>query len=112
MSDLAFSVKCKRKVRSAFIRDGVVMVDLGLELGFRLLTVLPEDMFKLVAENQRAYRDSWRREYNMQDGRNVCKYIQGKEVEIRFTGRDAGDRIWRDAEIIGFPQIDLKKKKR
>ena len=111
MSDTLFSVKCKRKVRSSFIRDGVVMVDLGLEVGFRMLVELPEDMFKLVADNQRPIRQQGRGHYNLQDGRNVCKYLQGKEVEIRFTGRDAGDRVWRDAEIIGFPQMELKKKK-
>ena len=100
MGDLAFSVKCKRKVRSAFIRDGVVMVDLGLNLGFRLMVEMPDDMFRMIADNQRTIQQQGRGTYNMQDGRNVCKYIIGREMEIRFTGRDAGDRVWRDAEII------------
>lgn len=79
------------------------MVDLGFEkLGFRLWTELPEAIFKLIADNKRTNHDRGRGDYNMQDGRNVCRHIIGRRAKVRFTGRDAGTRIWRDAEILSI----------
>ena len=101
--ELLFAVRCTTKIRSARIQGSVVMVDLGFDkLGFRMWTELPEDIFKLLADNKRHSRDQSRGDYTTKDGRAVCAHIIGRNARVRFIGRAWGDRVWREAEILSI----------
>lgn len=104
MSGLLFAVRCVTEIRRAYIQGSVVMVDLGFDkLGLRMRAELPEDIFKLIADNKRKLREQGSGDYNTEDGRNVCAALIDRKAKVRVTGRaGTGNRVWREAEILSI----------
>jgi len=99
-----WAVRLRCQVRSARIVErpaGIIELDLGIErlTGTRWY-YLPERIFKLIADNQRRLRDQGKGDYTMQDGRNVCRVVQGDICYFRLIRHRYQKEEWFGVEII------------